>query len=1149
MINENYCKVCGKRGDYKCSKCGKVCYCSRECQFKDWINHKNNCKSSSKPKKNKNKNRNSSLDKKVSFTNKMEIHNDKDHNIRHNERGNNDNNNDQNQKSSKRSRNISCDLNMKRSKRSKARNSSVNINNDVSISSKTKNISTTGTTDTVTVNNETLMKEQKVPPPPPNDKNKKEEFDFMQSLKEIIFMKKNKNKKKNTLEDEDEDSEIFEEDNKFFLKNDKILLLYKLLIKHRNYIIDKVLLDPSKTYFFAKTVFFRDKFIEIEKYILNFIILIRYLYNQADPVNLIKANQALNYLASEMLDYRNKGLLVHSINTIIKRCLVVIKSNTVYQNIGYCHEVMKKYLLLLSCLIKISRQLEIPKLYYKFLDHYGKLYELALNVISTSHVIEKTVLKSNLFFNVAGLFVGRNLLNSSIKLYKQVIDIQSHLEPYSFVYSASYYNISILYYVMGNIKTCDLYLNDIIEKTVKTEDLIKIKKYKEDLGRFKCKLLLFSAEVNMEKENYKKAIENLKEVLDKIEKASQKERHKTQQTSKDKKFNYFLNNMKKYVKSSISNKNLGKSNSIVSNMIFGISKEKEPPKKKVNDEMSNVEYLFIIDYFNNPLESIHFNEKIKEIVNGLLDAILFMQNEKELKLKENQYYQKYSSRKNKKNDSEPNKTRKLKSSSVVYETGRALLDFGTKTLLGRVKRNDNGPYSHSNERKKNRCITKKESYNQKLKPISILENKNLGNKNKEENDNYYMPETESKFIQEKTVKKVLSYIKDDIVKKVKIINNEGDISDFKYFFILLTNLSFRQIEILNNTQNSNMPSELYKNLPIFFSRQFKNTLNPAQRNLFEKLRILSLIRCKVLADPYKQISVDNINFNIFHANIRFNDIKLRQYSDVMKTVREVIESGYGIFKRRSTRYTSSFRSQRQNSQDSTNNVNKNINKNEYIKKYISKKSKQMQQYEIDSNNSSEDEESKDESDNENIDFKYRNQFDFKKFRNKLIEEINYSYMIYSQDDINNMVLLVKSPLFVQMMNSLELSNIIELEKDNSLLIELLIKELKRIEKTQIDQMTKKEDDLSSDSSKNDIDLIIDEKDLNTALSDLKPKYSVDFSNFQVFKNKMKDLKDTKKFGRDSDLDLSEKFNKFINKEENIHVNNINRKSIQLKKDD
>jgi len=1150
MIKGNRCQLCGKRGDYKCSKCGKVCYCSRECQIRDWKTHKNNCKSSSKTKRNKN--RHASLDKKVSFSNQIQFHNDKDHNIRHNEKGNN-NSIEPNPKSSKRSRNISSDLNMKRDNKAKGINSSVNINNDVSLSSKNKNISTTGTTETATVNNETLVKEVKIPPPQPQiDKNKKEEFDFMQSLKEIIFMKKNKNKNtEEKAEDDEENSEYFEDDEKFFLKNDKINLLYKLLIKHRDYVKEKVLLDPSKTYFFAKTVFFRDKFIEIEKYIFNYIILIKYLYNQADPVNLIKANQALNYLASEMLDYRNNGLLVHSINTIIKRCLVVIKSNTVYQNIGYCHEVMKKYLLLLSCLIKISKQLEMPKLYYKFLDHYGKLYELALNVISSSHVIEKTVLKSNLFFNVAGLFVERNLLNSSIKLYKQAIDIQSHLEPNSFVYGASYYNISILYYVMGNIKLCDLYLNEIIEKIGKIEDFVKIKKYKEDLGRFKCKLLLFNAEVNMEKENYQKAIENLKEVLDKIDKASQKERHKTQQTTKDNRFNYFINNMKNYVKNNISKKNnLGKSNSIVSNMIIGIAKEKNS-SKKVNDELSNVEYLYMIDYFNNPLEKIHFNEKIKEVVNGLLDAILFMQNEKELKIKESQYYQNHSNKKNKKGGSEPNKHRKLKSSSVVYETGNALLSFRVKPLIGKVKRNDNAIYSHSSERKKNRCITKKESYNKKLDSFSILENKNTGNKDKEEPENYYVSETESKFIQAKTVKKVLSYIKDDIVKKVKIINNEGDISDFKYFFILLTNLSFRQIEILNNTQNSNMPSELYKNLPIFFSRQFKNTLNPAQRNLFEKLRILSLIRCKVLADPNKQISVDNFNFNLFHANIRFNDIKLRQYSDVMKTVREVIESGYGIFKRKSTRFASnSFKSPRQNSPDSpSNSPNKIIDKNEYIKKYISKKSKQMQQYEIDSNNSSEEEESKDESDNDNIDFKYRNEFDFKKFRNKLIEDINYSYMIYSQDDINNMILLVKSTLFVQIMNSMSLNSILELEKDNSLLIELLIKEIKRIEKTQIDQIKRKEDDLSSDSSNNDIDINIDEKDLNPALSDLKPKYSVDLSNFHIFKNKMKNLRDTKKFGRDSDLDLSDKFNKFINKEENIHMNDFNRKSIQLKKDD
>ena len=118
-----------------------------------------------------------------------------------------------------------------------------------------------------------------------------------------------------------------------------------------------------------------------------------------------------------------------------------------------------------------------------------------------------------------------------------------------------------------------------------------------------------------------------------------------------------------------------------------------------------------------------------------------------------------------------------------------------------------------------------------------------------------------------------------------------------------------------------MSSELYKNLPIFFSRQFKNTLNPAQRNLFEKLRVLSLIRCKVLANPNDKITVDNINFNIFHANIRFNDERLKQYSDITNIVKEVIDSGYSTFKRKSNRYNSSFKSPRQNSKEITENHN------------------------------------------------------------------------------------------------------------------------------------------------------------------------------------------------------------------------------------
>ena len=66
MNHINYCKLCGKKGEYKCSKCGRVTYCSRECQFKDWINHKNNCINF----KSKNqKNSPISLNKKINYSN------------------------------------------------------------------------------------------------------------------------------------------------------------------------------------------------------------------------------------------------------------------------------------------------------------------------------------------------------------------------------------------------------------------------------------------------------------------------------------------------------------------------------------------------------------------------------------------------------------------------------------------------------------------------------------------------------------------------------------------------------------------------------------------------------------------------------------------------------------------------------------------------------------------------------------------------------------------------------------------------------------------------------------------------------------------------------------------------------------------------
>jgi MYND finger len=41
--DEGKCPVCGKEGTKRCGQCMKISYCSRECQRKDWKNHKKNC--------------------------------------------------------------------------------------------------------------------------------------------------------------------------------------------------------------------------------------------------------------------------------------------------------------------------------------------------------------------------------------------------------------------------------------------------------------------------------------------------------------------------------------------------------------------------------------------------------------------------------------------------------------------------------------------------------------------------------------------------------------------------------------------------------------------------------------------------------------------------------------------------------------------------------------------------------------------------------------------------------------------------------------------------------------------------------------------------------------------------------------------------
>lgn len=42
-ISTRHCGSCNKEAEKKCSRCEVAFYCSRDCQIKDWENHKEKC--------------------------------------------------------------------------------------------------------------------------------------------------------------------------------------------------------------------------------------------------------------------------------------------------------------------------------------------------------------------------------------------------------------------------------------------------------------------------------------------------------------------------------------------------------------------------------------------------------------------------------------------------------------------------------------------------------------------------------------------------------------------------------------------------------------------------------------------------------------------------------------------------------------------------------------------------------------------------------------------------------------------------------------------------------------------------------------------------------------------------------------------------
>ena len=99
------------------------------------------------------------------------------------------------------------------------------------------------------------------------------------------------------------------------------------------------------------------------------------------------------------------------------------------------------------------------------------------------------------------------------------------------------------------------------------------------------------------------------------------------------------------------------------------------------------------------------------------------------------------------------------------------------------------------------------------------------------------------------------------------------------FFLFICSLSYYQLKILNEYQPEQ--SQKRDELPILFPSQFKDCLTFKQRLALNNLDSMRLSRCMILINSKKEISVNNLNYNI---------IKTRKKSKKQKN--SSIDMGY-----------------------------------------------------------------------------------------------------------------------------------------------------------------------------------------------------------------------------------------------------------------
>ena len=147
---------------------------------------------------------------------------------------------------------------------------------------------------------------------------------------------------------------------------------------------------------------------------------------------------------------------------------------------------------------------------------------------------------------------------------------------------------------------------------------------------------------------------------------------------------------------------------------------------------------------------------------------------------------------------------------------------------------------------------------------------------------------------EKDYEEILNYMK--ILNEEKSDHNKPneskskqkqdfDVDEMEKFFLFISKLTPKQINVLNETQGNISNSNIIK-LPIVFSAEFKNELSLNQRLEICNMKLMSLKRNKVLKEPTNRIEIENLNYEVLSSRSFQNNLtNIKNYFVVNKILK------------------------------------------------------------------------------------------------------------------------------------------------------------------------------------------------------------------------------------------------------------------------